>query len=179
MSGEIIRMGDHTSHGGTVLEGSPTSICLGKPIALVGHNTQCPKCRGIYPIIEGVLTATLLGKSVAIAGMKTACGATLIPSQFTAIVTVGAGFSASDLNSTLHGEGHHDDNEIEMEHYYSLTDGEGKPAQQYRYDIHINDIPHATGATYQDGNTASITDETDSRLVTWLHQDSLSHHEQS
>jgi uncharacterized Zn-binding protein involved in type VI secretion len=36
MPGEIIRMGEKTSRGGTVLEGSQTDICMGKPIAFIG-----------------------------------------------------------------------------------------------------------------------------------------------
>jgi uncharacterized Zn-binding protein involved in type VI secretion len=86
MAGEIIRMGDKTSHGGVVLEGSQTDICMGKPIAYIGHKTQCPQCKGTFPIVEGVMTTTLYGKGVAVAGMKTACGAVLVPTQFTDIV---------------------------------------------------------------------------------------------
>lgn len=91
MPGEIIRMGDSTSHGGRVLEGSPRDICMGKPIAFVGHKVQCPKCKGVFPIIEGAPTTTFYGKGVALAGMHTACGAVLIASQFTDIVECGGG----------------------------------------------------------------------------------------
>jgi uncharacterized Zn-binding protein involved in type VI secretion len=93
MAGEIIRLGDKTSHGGTVLEGSPTDICMGKPIAYMGHKVQCPKCKGIFPIVEGALTTAFYGKGVALAGMKTSCGAVLIASQFTDIVEYGSGAS--------------------------------------------------------------------------------------
>ena len=86
MSGEIIRQGDPTSHGGKVLEGSMTEICHGKPIAFIGHKVQCPLCKGVFPIVEGVQTTTIFGKGVAVAGMKTACGATLIATQFTDVV---------------------------------------------------------------------------------------------
>lgn len=91
MSGEIIRLGDPTSHGGKVLEGSPMDICHGKPIAYMGHKTSCPKCKGTFPIVEGALTTTFYGKGVALAGMKTACGATLIATQFTDVVEYGQG----------------------------------------------------------------------------------------
>ncbi len=91
MAGEIIRKGDRTSHDGTVLEGSPTDICHGKPIAYIGHKVHCPKCKGDYPIVEGVVTTTLYGKGVAVAGMKTSCGATLIPTQFTDTVEAAGG----------------------------------------------------------------------------------------
>jgi len=103
MAGEIIRRGDTTSHGGTVLEGSVTDICHGKPISYVGHKTHCPKCKGDFPIIEGVLTTTFYGRGVAIAGMKTACGATLIPSQFTDTVewAGGASFNSGADNGAI------------------------------------------------------------------------------
>lgn len=91
MAGEIIRLGDSTSHGGKVIEGSQTDICHGKPIAFIGHKVLCPKCKGTFPIVEGVQTTTIFGKGVALAGMKTACGASLIPSQFTDVVTPGDG----------------------------------------------------------------------------------------
>lgn len=88
---EIIRMGDPTSHGGKVIEGSMFDICHGKPIAFIGHKTYCPLCKGTFPIIEGAMTMTFYGNGVALAGMKTACGATLIPTQFNDIVTYGSG----------------------------------------------------------------------------------------
>lgn len=88
---EIIRLGDPTSHGDKVLEGSMTDICHGKPIAYIGHKVSCPKCKGTYPIVEGVQTTTFYGKGVAVAGMKTACGATLIATQFTDTVEWSSG----------------------------------------------------------------------------------------
>ena len=95
MAGEIIRLGDSTSHGGKVLEGSQTDICHGKPIAFIGHKVSCPKCSGSHTIVEGVQTTTIFGKGVAVAGMKTSCGATLIASQFTDIVAPGGGGGGS------------------------------------------------------------------------------------
>ena len=102
MSGEIIRKGDSTSHGGTVVEGSLTDISHGKPIAYIGRKVFCPKCSGMFPIIEGVMVMIFYGKGVAVAGMKTSCGATLIPTQFTDTVEIGAGIAAArGAGSTL------------------------------------------------------------------------------
>lgn len=102
MSGEIIRQGDPTSHGGTVLEGSLTDICHGKPIAYLGHKVTCPKCKGTFPIIDGAMTTTFYGQGVALAGMETACGAVLIATQFTDVVEYGTGCSSSPVKeSTL------------------------------------------------------------------------------
>jgi uncharacterized Zn-binding protein involved in type VI secretion len=76
----IIRMGDRTSHGGTVLEGSPLFSILGKPVAGVGHRVSCPRCSGNPVIAEGSVLFTAFGIAVAVNGMKTSCGATLIGS---------------------------------------------------------------------------------------------------
>lgn len=101
MAGEIIRQGDPTSHGGTVLEGLLSDICHGKPIAYLGHKVACPKCKGIFPIVEGALTTTFYGKGVALAGMRTACGAVLIATRFTDVVKMGpGGYGNSVKNAT-------------------------------------------------------------------------------
>ncbi|WP_229214671.1 PAAR domain-containing protein [Duganella sp. HH101] len=79
----IIRLGDKTSHNGTVLEGHQDVIVMGKPAAGVGHKVSCPKCPGTHTIVEGAVTHTIMGISTAVEGMKTSCGATLVASQQT------------------------------------------------------------------------------------------------
>lgn len=91
MGRAIIRQGDSTSHGGTVIGGSLADLCEGKPIAFVGHKVSCPKCRGIHEIIEGAPVTTLYGKGVALEGMRTSCGATLIATQFVTTVEISGG----------------------------------------------------------------------------------------
>ncbi|HCF6898421.1 TPA: PAAR domain-containing protein [Pseudomonas aeruginosa] len=77
---EIIRKGDKTDHGGTVLEGFGHTNFNGQPMAGVGHSVSCPKCKGVFPIAEGSSTLKVDGVPVALEGMKTACGASLIAS---------------------------------------------------------------------------------------------------
>ena len=185
MAGEIIRLGDKTSHGGTVLEGSPTDICMGKPIAFIGHQTHCPKCKGTYPIREGVLTTTFYGKGVAVAGMKTACGAVLLAGQFTDIVEWSSG-RGSAANSSADAAaaapqavspsnaaqtGDESDDEIEVEHFYSLVGEDGEPVDAYRYDLHLVKALHTKGGAYTNGETAAIKGNEPTRLVTWLDRD--------
>jgi uncharacterized Zn-binding protein involved in type VI secretion len=76
----IIRKGDTTTHGGTVLDGIPNFTIRGVPAAAVGHMVSCPQCKGVFPIIEGDATFTAHGKAIALHGMRTACGAQLISS---------------------------------------------------------------------------------------------------
>jgi len=82
----IIRVGDKTTHGGTVLEGVSSYDIDGRAAAGLGHMVDCPKCKGVFPIVEGVGSFAIDDGYVAIEGMRTACGATLIASQNIAVV---------------------------------------------------------------------------------------------
>ncbi|MBB3120024.1 PAAR domain-containing protein [Pseudoduganella violacea] len=81
MARAVICLGDPTSHGGKVLEGDPNATIDGRPIALRGHMTLCPQCKGKFPITEGLDHHSFGGIGTALEGMKTACGATLIATQ--------------------------------------------------------------------------------------------------
>ena len=81
MGKPLIRMGDRTSHGGTVISGDMTWEVYGKAVARVGDLTVCPKCKGVFAITTGADDLTGFGQAVARHGDKTACGATLIAGQ--------------------------------------------------------------------------------------------------
>lgn len=87
----IIRVGDKTTHGGTVMEGYSSYSIDGRAAAGLGHNVDCPKCNGAFPIIEGAPSFAVGDSLVALEGMKTACGAALIASQGFARVDPGPG----------------------------------------------------------------------------------------
>lgn len=74
---EVARLGDTTDHGGKVVQASPTLSHRGVNVALDGHEVECPKCGGKYPIIA-TGKRTHGGVKVAFIGDKTACGATLV-----------------------------------------------------------------------------------------------------
>jgi uncharacterized Zn-binding protein involved in type VI secretion len=164
MAGEIIRLGDTTSHGGTVLEGSLTDICMGKPIAYMGHKVWCPKCKGTFPIVEGISNMTVFGHGVAVAGMKTACGALLVATQFIDTVewhgersradtskasgeeTTGLAISCSG-NSLLR---------MPFDEQIRLVDGTGRPLANVRYKIVAACGAVFEGATDRDGKAQRV-----------------------
>lgn len=183
MAGEIIRLGDPTSHGGRVIEGSPSDICHGKPIAFMGHQVVCPQCKGTFPIIEGVGTTTFYGRGVAIAGMKTACGAVLIATQMTDTVEWGRGIpdsrsialgssraqtpAAADEGATLNEP----ISPIVEEHFYALVGDDGEAADGYLYDLHCGKSLRKKAAVYANGATVSISGTQQTRVITWLQRD--------
>lgn len=97
----IIRIGDKTSHGGTVLEGLQFFLILGKSAAGVGHRVHCPTCSGPQVIVEGAANATMMEIQIAVDGMKTSCGATLIASQSTDTIDVGSGGGTTALPANV------------------------------------------------------------------------------
>lgn len=83
MTRPFIVLGDKTSHGGTVIEGAPTTETGGVRIARVGDRVTCPKRGhgGTTVIATGDPTCLIDGQPAARDGDRTACGATLIASQ--------------------------------------------------------------------------------------------------
>ena len=75
MSGKpVARVGDTGSHGGSIIDGSPSVRGNNRLIALVGSTYNCP-VHGKNPIVTGA--PYILGNDVLVAhvGSKTACGA--------------------------------------------------------------------------------------------------------
>ncbi len=75
---DIIRLGETTTHGGTVLGTFTQTNLNGKPIAGVGHMVSCKKMQSRAPLTEGSSICGVDGTPVALDGMKTAYGASLI-----------------------------------------------------------------------------------------------------
>ena len=48
----VIVIGDKTTHGGTVLQGSQTMTAGGKSVARQGDLVSCPKCKGNFPLVH-------------------------------------------------------------------------------------------------------------------------------
>lgn len=102
MSKPIIRMGDKTSHGGTVISGDLTWTIYDKAVARVGDLTVCPKCKGTFAITEGADDLSGFGQAVARQGDKTACGATLIATQVLAYWNQNSARGGSASSSEMH-----------------------------------------------------------------------------
>ncbi len=87
MGNPFIVVGDRTSHGGVVVQGSSESMIDGKPMVRVGDKATCPKRGhgGVTVVVSGDSTCIVDGQLAARAGDKTACGATLISSQSNSI----------------------------------------------------------------------------------------------
>nr|WP_315219350.1 PAAR domain-containing protein [uncultured Duganella sp.] len=85
MSIPIVRLGDVTSHGGSVVSASPTHRIGGLGIARMGDQVSCPiPGHGVNIILEGATTYLIAGRMVALQGHKCACGCALISSLATA-----------------------------------------------------------------------------------------------
>ena len=76
----VIRLGDKTTHGGSVISATADFTVFGKQVCIEGNTTYCPKCKGKFPIYPKDSTRKHHGKQVAYHQDLTACGARLISS---------------------------------------------------------------------------------------------------
>lgn len=80
------RLGDTSSHGGTVITGSVTTIVNGRPVARMGDMHVCPiPGHGVTPIVSGSLDTATDGRPNARMGDMAGCGAVIV----TGILNVG------------------------------------------------------------------------------------------
>lgn len=97
MERPFILVGDTTSHGGKVIEGSTGSTVDGKPIARVGDAVTCPMKGhgGVTKIVTGDTTCLIDGKPAARDGDLTACGAKLMAALQTFVTSDAGGNGGS------------------------------------------------------------------------------------
>lgn len=83
MGKAFIVVGDRTSHGGVVIQGSAESTVDGKAMVRIGDKVTCPKKGhgGVTVVASGDPSCIVDGQPAAREGDKTACGATLLSSQ--------------------------------------------------------------------------------------------------
>ena len=75
----VIRLGDPTSHGGTVTSAAANFSVMNGAVARVGDTCSCPrKGHSGCTIAEGDSNWTIEGRAVALEGHLTSCGAELI-----------------------------------------------------------------------------------------------------
>ncbi len=73
------RLGDTSSHGGTIITGSLTTMVNGRPAARMGDMHVCPiPYHGVTPIVTGSLKTTTDGRPNAGLGDITGCGAVIV-----------------------------------------------------------------------------------------------------
>ncbi|MBN6078009.1 PAAR domain-containing protein [Aggregatibacter actinomycetemcomitans] len=137
MARRAIIVGDTTTHGGTVLNGSYSMSINGGNIAVQGDMVACPECKGVFPIAEGTSKMSENGLRVALEGMKTACGATLIASQNSVWVD-----DDGDNNSNFIHSSTDTDSQTKNETYqirFHLADDDGIPYKNTKFSLKLPD----------------------------------------
>lgn len=94
-------MGDPTTGGGKVIEGSSGSTIMGKPIARVGDKATCTikGHGGVVTILEGSASDIIDGKPTAFDKCSLSCGCKVMATQGLYLVEAGGGGGASGKKS--------------------------------------------------------------------------------
>ena len=162
----IIREGDPTSHGGTVLEGFPSLAFYGKRAAGIGHRGYCPQCKQDFLIIEGASNRRHMGRGIAVEGMRTSCGATLIATQQQAKIQVAFGDSAGAApgsGADAHAPSY---DVLDLEYYFVAVHEDGSAANlTYRIDSGVDKLHE--GIVGPDGRTVAVPVERLGEATFW------------
>lgn len=155
----IIRHGDRTTHGGTVISADTTYTIDGKPVARVGDMVACRRCRGTFAIVTGALDVWS-GQTIARQDDITACGAKLIASQSAATIDDGEDGSASvAAASVLLPPSTNDSRDGDEPHairFQALDPDTGKSAPKCVYILTRENGAQHGGITDRDGFTEVI-----------------------
>ena len=156
----FIRLGDKTSHGGTVTSASSRMFVGGIPVACIGDTCTCPKKgHNNCVIVEGDDIMTVDGRAIALEGCKCSCGAVLISSMPNAGREYDGGSSAfqaggraapmlqNAIASTVTAP---------FDEQLQFLNAEGQPYAEVRYLLHLANGETAQGQTDVRGRTARI-----------------------
>lgn len=160
----IVRIGDPTSHGGTVLEGFDTLTVYGKKAAGVGHLGYCPACKQHFVIVAGAESYSYLGKNIALEGMLTSCGAVLLATQGEATVNDDRG-DATSIAAMISSYAPHLPQEASEKAFndrYVIKDADGAPLADTEYALSIDGAEPEYGVTDAGGHThllASVAEQ--------------------
>lgn len=163
----FIVVGDKTSHGGTVVGSTATTVTThNRPIARVGDKVTCPKC-GENTIATGDPTMIVMGQPAARQGDKTACGATLISSQSVTLSGASNGGIGSFFANTERPSSTSPSNQAKQtyDRVFLLKNNQtGQPIPYAAYRITLPDGNKIEGTTDAHGMTQRIV-ATDKREV--------------
>lgn len=163
----FIRLGDRTSHGGTVTSASSRMFVGGLPVACIGDTCSCPKKgHNSCVIVEGDDIMTVDGRAIALEGCKCSCGAVLISSMPNAGREYEGGDSAwhggqalSNANGTAatpaaaaSGNSMFDFDE----HFVLIDDRTGDPVKNFEFHLAGQSEAAKTGVTDADGRTLLV-----------------------
>lgn len=170
-----IIMGDSTTGGGKVIEGSPNSTIMGKPIARMGDKATCPinGHGGVVTILEGDATNTIDGKPTAFHMATLSCGCKVIGSQSIYMVEKASGGSSSAKSSATEAKPASPPTKealaAEFNDFFVMRDATGKPVPNAHYAVEFPDGSFEYGVTDDKGHTdLHVTGEEAQQLTLYL-----------
>lgn len=159
---KVIRLGDPTSHGGTVLSAAPYRVFYDKPVARMGDKVSCPmKGHNNCVIVEGDPSWIVDGKPVALEGHLVSCGAVLISTlkevdrDYVGGGSASSGASSTQIAATQLSNNKKSEPKKEITNIFFTYGEEEKPISvksRFYPDINI----HIETKNYNEGDTVDV-----------------------
>ena len=155
-----ITVGAKTSHGGTVISGSPHTTHNGIPISRKGDKVICKKCKKVTTILSGDASFIVDGAPIARGGDVTSCGAKLIASQQSfAESDFDVGSIAQEAPLVFPKSDMSNSSEEQYDEQFQVLDENDQPISNVDYQVLDTETQEvlATGTTDSDGLTKRVS----------------------
>jgi uncharacterized Zn-binding protein involved in type VI secretion len=156
----LLRVGDNTTAGGTVLEGAENSTVQGKSVAFIGARIWCPACNseGFVSWVGPHRTATMNGKQQALDGDECACKCSPRPICVASQNLAWHSFEADELavDSLKRATSTGDSTREFYDEQFELLDQDGELMCGIRYRVLAGSQILASGTTDMEGRTQRI-----------------------
>ncbi|MBF7691658.1 PAAR domain-containing protein [Acinetobacter sp. SCC474] len=149
-----ICIGDKTSKGGSVLEGSTPTMGLSRGLSTIGMKVQC--CNAIQTILEGWNGMIIEGKPVAYHGCTISCGCKLIASQNLVGWDDGSSSNTEEQKQDNTEERQIHETPQKYKKRIQLIDSNHQPIIHRKYRLTATDGTTAEGMTDEQGLTEFI-----------------------
>jgi uncharacterized Zn-binding protein involved in type VI secretion len=154
--GHIV-LGDRTSHGGTVTSADPTWTINGQPIARVGDEVSCPRCRRTSIIVTSRFPSVIdSGQAAAFDQDRTDCGAVLY-SRHNGHAGYDDGAGSAGNAAAVHPTGYQPEQALQFQEHFILRDSAtGRPLAGWSYLVRTSEGQEVKGTTDVEGRTDVI-----------------------
>ncbi|MDN5543024.1 MAG: PAAR domain-containing protein [Acinetobacter sp.] len=144
MTKYYICVGDRTTGGGVVVEGSVSITILGRPVSTIGMKAIC--CGNAQTILKGWENHSMFGRSVAYDGCSLSCGHKVVASQN--LMGWDNGDSSPPESIISNPQKYHE--------FFTLTGDDDKPVANQKYKLFASDGSELIGYTDEQGKTEHL-----------------------
>ncbi|WP_428979396.1 PAAR domain-containing protein [Cupriavidus oxalaticus] len=169
----VLRHGDPTSTGGTLIAIRPNTTHSGLSMALEGDVASCPVCNSNGPVFNNCFpNFEVSGRQTLVSGARVHCACqvkpTVMASQHDFTVEVNRSGSGTSLAQAAYYAGRmQEGGEVIRQHVEYINAKTGEAVSNVRYDLYVNGDLHISSEPMRNGRTRFVHGPKEISIVLW------------